>query len=205
MHNAVNIVAVICIFIGACGSQPNSDPQQSSSTPAIAVPVPLDTLITVDGFDFPVGPPHAKGYYNAQAFGKNFHLGDDWNGVGGGNTDLGDTIYSVAHGKVVSAQVEGPGWGWVIRIKHRMQADAEVPFVESLYAHMDTIWVSTDSLIKRGQPIGTIGTAFGAYYAHLHLEIRRVPGLPLGGGYSQTLVSDSSFVDPTRFIRRNRP
>ncbi|MBL4587064.1 MAG: hypothetical protein JKX84_08430, partial [Flavobacteriales bacterium] len=28
-----------------------------------------------DGFDFPVGPPDAKGYYNAQPFGKNEHLG----------------------------------------------------------------------------------------------------------------------------------
>ncbi len=27
-----------------------------------------------------------RGYYNAQVFGKNNHLGDDWNGVGGGNT-----------------------------------------------------------------------------------------------------------------------
>ena len=39
-----------------------------------------------DGFDFPVGPPDAKGYYDAQSFGKNRHLGSDWNGVGGGNT-----------------------------------------------------------------------------------------------------------------------
>ncbi|WP_240642318.1 hypothetical protein [Nonlabens xiamenensis] len=28
-------------------------------------------------FDFPVGKPEAKGYYNAQAFGVNDHLGDD--------------------------------------------------------------------------------------------------------------------------------
>ncbi|HEY9169431.1 MAG TPA: hypothetical protein VIN72_08085 [Lutibacter sp.] len=35
-----------------------------------------------DGSDFPVGKPNAKGYYDAQPFGKNRHLGSDWNGKG---------------------------------------------------------------------------------------------------------------------------
>ena len=38
------------------------------------------------GFDFPVGPPDAQGYYDAQSFGRNRHLGEDWNGNGGGNS-----------------------------------------------------------------------------------------------------------------------
>lgn len=37
-----------------------------------------------DGFDFPVGKPDADGYYNAQDFQENYHLGEDWNGNGGG-------------------------------------------------------------------------------------------------------------------------
>ena len=42
---------------------------------------PYDSLFAnhpkyiVDGFDFPVGKPDAKGYYNAQPFMKNTHLG----------------------------------------------------------------------------------------------------------------------------------
>jgi len=51
-------------------------------------------------FDFPMGKPNARGYYNAQRFGKNFHLGDDWNGTGGGNSDLGGLIYSIANGYI---------------------------------------------------------------------------------------------------------
>lgn len=35
-----------------------------------------------NGFDFPVGAPNAKGYYDLQPFGKNFHLGEDWNAIG---------------------------------------------------------------------------------------------------------------------------
>ena len=38
-------------------------------------------------FDFPVGKPDGKGYYNAQKFMENNHLGDDWNSVTGGNSD----------------------------------------------------------------------------------------------------------------------
>ncbi|MEM8889827.1 MAG: M23 family peptidase, partial [Bacteroidota bacterium] len=36
-------------------------------------------------FDYPVGKPDARGYYNAQGFQKNNHLGDDWNANTGGN------------------------------------------------------------------------------------------------------------------------
>lgn len=50
-----------------------------------------------DGFNFPIGKPDAKGYYNAQKFGENNHLGDDWNGNGGGNSDLGDEVFSCAN------------------------------------------------------------------------------------------------------------
>ncbi|MFM9984043.1 MAG: hypothetical protein ACKVOK_02335, partial [Flavobacteriales bacterium] len=55
------------------------------------------------GFDFPIGKPNAKGYYNAQGFGKNDHLGDDWNGIGGGNTDMGDPVYAVSDGLVTES------------------------------------------------------------------------------------------------------
>ena len=36
-----------------------------------------DTIKFTNGFDFPVGKPNAQGYYNAQKFTVNNHLGDD--------------------------------------------------------------------------------------------------------------------------------
>ena len=71
-------------------------------------------------FDFPVGKPNADGYYNAQSFGENSHLGDDWNATTGGNTDLEDPIYSIGVGKVVFAKDLAGGWGNVVRIVHHL-------------------------------------------------------------------------------------
>lgn len=157
----------------------------------------LDTIKVADAFDFPVGPPDAKGYYNAQGFGKNNHLGDDWNANSGGNTDLGDTIYSIANGIVSFAKdVEG-GWGNVIRIVHVLPDGGKV---ESLYAHCDEILTKKGDLVNIGEPIGTIGDAHGIYYAHLHLEIRDEVGLPLGGVYSS---DTDGYVDPTVFINNH--
>ncbi len=153
-----------------------------------------------DGFDFPVGPPDATGYYNAQKFGVNDHLGDDWNGTGGGNTDLGDPIFSIANGYVTSVHHHGMGWGNVIRVVHYLQDKDQ--FIESLYAHCDSILVQQGNWIRRGQQIGTIGNAEGAYWAHLHLEIRTQTDMGLGGGYSE---ETNGYADPTKFIEANRP
>lgn len=148
------------------------------------------------GFDFPVGPPDATGYYDAQPFGVNDHLGSDWNGNGGGNSDLGDPVHAVADGVVSVATDHGGDWGNVVRVVH---ACGEVPgrAVESLYAHLDAIEVEEGQRVTRGQRLGTIGDAGGRYRAHLHFELRARPGMPLGGGYSS---STAGYLDPTAFI-----
>ncbi len=152
------------------------------------------------GFDFPVGPPDASGYYDAQPFGRNEHLGNDWNGNGGGDTDLGDPVHAIAAGVVSEASDHGGGWGNVVRVVHPC---AEVPGqeVESLYAHLDTIEVQAGQRVGRGQRIGTIGNAGGQYRAHLHLELRARRGMPLGGGYSN---DTTGYLDPSAFILRHR-
>ena len=154
-----------------------------------------------DGFDFPVGKPNAKGYYNAQKFGKNNHLGDDWNGNGGGNTDFGDPIYSVSNGTVTEAVQFSGGWGMVIRIAHEWNESGKLKKVESLYAHMDTMLVKVGDSVLKGQLIGKIGNAEGIYYAHLHLEIRDSIGYALGGGYS---INTRGYLNPTAFIKAHR-
>lgn len=154
-----------------------------------------------DGFDYPVGKPNAKGYYNAQKFGRNDHLGDDWNGTGGGNTDLGDPVYAIADGIVAfSGDLKG-GWGNVVRIYHNKGTKQKPDYIESIYAHLNKRFVTEEKRVKKGDKIGTIGNANGKYLAHLHLEIRENIKLPIGPGYSK---ETDGYLDPTRFIRNNR-
>ncbi|MBG6132110.1 hypothetical protein IWQ47_004001 [Aquimarina sp. EL_43] len=147
-------------------------------------------------FDYPIGKPNAEGYYNAQKFRENNHLGDDWNGIGGGNTDLGDPIYAIANGYVTFAKDIKGGWGNVIRVIHRYKGK----YYESVYAHCDSILVKEGDFVKKGALIATIGNANGIYLAHLHLEIRDDIFMEIGGGYAN---DRSGYLDPTKFINNN--
>ena len=160
-----------------------------------------NTKFISDGFDFPVGPPDAKGYYNAQKFGANMHLGEDWNGVKGGNSDLGDPIFSISNGYINSVEDVGGGWGNVVRIVHQLKAPTTIKFVESIYAHFDSVMVKQGNFIKRGEQIGTMGNCNGIYYAHLHFELRSDVTMLLGFGYSSDITG---FLNPTEFIKKHR-
>lgn len=160
--------------------------------------IPTNPEYVSDGFDFPIGKPDAKGYYDAQPFGKNNHLGSDWNGNGGGNSDKGQPIYASSNGYVKSAKNLKGGWGNVIRIIHTLPSGKQV---ESLYAHCDKIIVEPNRWVKKGQKIGTIGNVNGKYLAHLHFEIRDDINMGIGKGYSKNV---EGYLDPTKFIKANR-
>ncbi|MGB0424934.1 MAG: peptidoglycan DD-metalloendopeptidase family protein, partial [Flavobacteriales bacterium] len=154
-------------------------------------------------FEFPVGEGGKStpmGYYNAQGFQENNHLGDDWNGTGGGNSDLGDPVYVVSKGWVRRADDLKGGWGKVVRIVHLMIENGDSSYVESVYAHLDSIDVEAHTFVDLQQKIGTIGNADGAYLAHLHLEIRKEAGLPIGGGYS---TDTTLHYNPSSFIKNH--
>jgi murein DD-endopeptidase MepM/ murein hydrolase activator NlpD len=160
-----------------------------------------DSTFISNGFDYPVGPPNGKGYYDAQPFGKNNHLGEDWNGSGGGNSDLGDLVYTIGNGYVRSVKDFGGGWGNVVRIIHCIKDTTGFKYIESLYAHLDIVKVEDSCFLKKGQAIGTIGNCNGLYYAHLHFEIRDNIFMDLGGGYNP---EKTGFLEPKKFISRNR-
>lgn len=189
------LLLISFILIIGCKAEPRKDnPVHYKNTQSLD----LDTLKFTDGFDFPVGKPNAKNYYNAQKFGENNHLGEDWNGVGGGNTDLGEPVYAIANGYVSFAENVYGGWGNIIRIVHFIDNDNRV---ESLYAHCNEIYVKKGHYVNRGEKIGTIGTNSGQYLAHLHFEIRNKIALPLGHGYSS---ETEGYLNPTEFIKSNR-
>lgn len=162
--------------------------------PPVGVPM-------ADGFDFPVGPPDATGYHDAQSFGVNQHLGEDWNGDGGA-TDLGDPVHSIATGRVTFVGDLGGGWGNVVRIAHGFVDRNGVHYVESFYAHLAEVHVVEGQQLRRGTPVGTIGDADGVYIPHLHFELRARVGMPHGPGYAS---ERDGWLDPTGFILAHRP
>ncbi|WP_299678663.1 M23 family metallopeptidase [uncultured Dokdonia sp.] len=200
---------VCTLIIGCCflmGCQEKQVEEKTTPKEIISAPQSKSKLYVLDSifemhkeytsmtFDFPVGKPTSKGYYNAQEFRENDHLGEDWNGVGGGNSDLGDPIYSISNGYIHSSKNIGGGWGNVIRIIHSHKNK----YYESIYAHCDTIFVEEHQFIKRGEKIGTIGTANGSYLAHLHLELRDSIFMDIGAGYS---THTKGYINPTEFIK----
>lgn len=163
-------------------------------------------LNLADGFDFPVGKPNADGYYKARGLRLRSpqHFGEDWNGRAGGNKDLGDPVYAVADGVVTFAHNVRQGWGNVVLTRHayRDPKSGKVRFIDTLNGHLHRILVKQGQRIKRGQQIGTIGSNFGMYPAHLHFEMRH--NIYIGMQRRSAPASYEHWADPTRFINAHR-
>lgn len=156
-----------------------------------------------DGFDFPVGKPNAAGYYKARGFWPNGHLGEDWNGSGGGDSDEGDPIYCIGRGVVVLSENVKVGWGNVVIIRHvYREITGKVEMVDSLYGHLLERKVRVGQIIERGQLVGTMGGNSGMYPVHLHLEVRK--NLTIGMNRSKFARDYSNYHSPTAFINAHR-
>ncbi|MEM7699052.1 MAG: M23 family metallopeptidase [Verrucomicrobiota bacterium] len=162
------------------------------------------TARLADGFDYPVGKPDARGYYVYRGYYPGGHLGEDWNGDGGGNTDEGDPVYSIAHGVVVFSQDYKRGWGNVVIVRHAYRAkNGQINYIDSLYGHLKVRLVREGEQVIRGQQLGTIGTGpYRMYTAHLHFEIRK----DLRVGMRRDLYSKgySTYHHPRNFMDAHR-
>lgn len=136
--------------------------------------------------DSPLGTEQGAFTYNAQAFWElnerrgGRHTGDDLNGIGGMNSDLGDPVYAIGNGLVIYAGEPDPSWGLTLLLAHRLP---DGRLVQSMYSHLQSILVPLDDQVTRGQLIGRVGNADGKYLAHLHFEMHEASGPSLGAGY----------------------
>jgi murein DD-endopeptidase MepM/ murein hydrolase activator NlpD len=172
----------------------------------------------VDGFDYPCWKDREDpwrdykidallcdpGYFTL--FKGVWHPGEDWNGKGGGDTDLGDPIYAIAHGVVLHAKYIASSWGNVVLLRHTLPDGTPV---WSQYAHLDAMHVTEGEVVMRGQQVGTLGKGAPSakMKAHLHFELR-VADLPAGNWFP--MVRDKAKVlehyrAGKDYIAANRP
>ncbi len=159
------------------------------------------TVRVAEGFDMPIAKPNGDGYYMSRGF-LSYHPGEDWNGVAGGNSDLGAPVYCIGNGYVTFAQDARMGWGNVVIVRHAFVEAGQLRTVDSMYAHLNQIMVRKGQNIPRGQQVGTIGTNRGMYTAHLHFEIRK--NLFIGINRSSFAKDFTNYYRPSQFIAQRR-
>ena len=161
----------------------------------------LPSLPVANEFDAPLRPPDGAGASITLPFlyaGQ--HLGEDW-ATAKGDAALGEPVYSVADGWVPVAQNFENPFGKVVFICYRMPEGRWPPFVEVMYAMLDSIDVKPGQMVRRGERIGTVGHGDGTYPAHLHWEVRQTVGLGLGPGFN---TRRDGWLGPSDFISAHR-
>ena len=230
MRHGHRQLAIVLVLVSATISCRNA----TTGTQTIASKTVQSTFATylksevpaADGFDFTVGDANGKGSYQDLATGTTYngwyiatqfneeyslgiHTGEDWNGSGGGNTDLGQDVHAVANGLVTFAENCGRLWGNVIVIEHRYYENHEPRKILSLYAHLNEIRVNKADKVTRRQVIATIGQdPDKTFQAHLHLELRWDASLPAtywpsSNGKSHDWISEH-YTAPSQFISTHR-
>lgn len=183
-------------------------------------PVALDELLPADPwwvaqlpvahwFTSPLGTRGGGLIYNAQPFNhpnidrNGRHTGEDYNGIGQENSDLGDSVYAASRGGVLFAADVGGGWGGVVILLHRLD-DGDL--VQTFYGHLDAIHVVSGATVASGDIIGSVGNSGGRYFAHLHFEVRKGSRPYLGKGYLPfSSESNHGRIDAAEFLREHAP
>lgn len=199
---SLSLIALCFFALAGCNK---SEAQQNQNA---VKPTPTAPRLIAEKFAYPIGATEyvtqnrdkKDEWFNAQDFGENYHLGEDWNKNSGGNTDCGEAVFAVANGMIVHAENAGTGWGNVIIIEHVLPDGTKV---QSLYGHLQKMF-KTSGEVKFREQIGEVGNADGKYLCHLHFEIR-TEDCPMwnqaGGGYSS---ENTGWLDPSDFIDKSQ-
>ncbi|MCE9518105.1 MAG: M23 family metallopeptidase [Verrucomicrobia bacterium] len=190
--------------LASCGREKETEPQPFDAAFVRLSAAEVATLPLAVSFEMPMGGEQGALVYNAQPFRTTRHLGDDLNGIGGWNSDLGDPVYAAGAGRVIYSGMPGPGWGNMIILAHRVrepEAARGWRVYQTVYAHLEKRLVREGEVVRRGQKIGSVGTADGRYLAHLHFEVRRSGSVYPGAGYADAPLDR---VSPDAFIKAHR-
>lgn len=169
-----------------------------------------DTTRLAQDFVYPVGTESDKpseasydpnGYIVSQRFNNvDRHTGVDLeeNGkVGGG------AVRAIADGRVVYRQEKLDGWGYMIRIEHRL---SDGSFIYSQYAHLleNMLFADCRDDVNAGQLIALVGNTGASTGPHLHLEVKTIDvnGCGYIPGKDNLCKNDmiENYRDPLAFI-----
>jgi len=168
-----------------------------------------------NGFDFPVGGPEGTSSYVSKATGRKYsgwkvtgkpgeveadtgqpHTGEAWNGSGGGATDAGQPVFTIAAGTVT--EVKDTPHGPAVVIEHHFVENGALHKVWSISAGLSDVTLKPGDPVKRRQQIGLIANQLNGTPVQLYLEIRtqRPP--------SDEADPAASCEPPSAFIRAHR-
>jgi murein DD-endopeptidase MepM/ murein hydrolase activator NlpD len=194
-------------FAGRPKPPPVAVPTAQVDWPAFFATNILPGLPVAEEFDTPLRPPDGNGAVVSFPFGEKGDLGESWT-TAKGDAARGEPVYSIADGWVSVAQDFQSAFGKVVMIDYRLPKDRWPPFVEAMYAEMNSIDVKPGDLVKRGQRIGTVGDGDSTYAvseggagASLRFEVRQTVGLGLGSGFQ---ANASGWLGPSDFIAAHR-
>lgn len=112
---------------------------------------------------YPFEPHKIDGYFTDQREGY-LHAGVDFNGIGGGNTDLETTLYPIANGTVIFTSTSTKGYGLMCILETRI--DNHTYYIG--YCHLQEV-LQKSGPIRMDQPLAKMGSTGNSKLSHLHL------------------------------------
>ncbi len=162
--------------------------------------MPFTAVLDGPVFGLPVKPYQGTDWHVSLDFleeypenSGQYHLGEDWN-WNSGDDDCGLPITASKEGTVIYADIGGGTWGNVVIVDHALPSG----HFESLYGHLQDVFVTPGQIIEKGQQIGTCGKG-GTESCHLHWEIRDPQGPNPGPGYTSDRNDPLGRYDPSSF------
>jgi hypothetical protein len=121
----------------------------------------------------------------------------DFNGTGGGDTDLGMPVVAAGRGVItISRYYTENGYGNAIEIRHPSGA-------RTFYAHLKSRRFAVGRHVRQGQRIGRLGKSSARYTftAHLHYEQRNAAGTAVRARFNGGVAEPYRHMDTPRLMR----
>lgn len=145
----------------------------------------------------------AQGFGDVTTYGR--HEGIDLNLKTGGDSDLGQELYSIANGNIVYFHNSShPTTGFGRHLVVRIEGPWGVRWCQ--YSHcQDTDFLGSSQSVTEGQRIARLGKSGNSPSAHLHFSIWKVDPATNGGidsiAHNDTELN-AKWEDPTAFIAK---